>query len=439
MVSSAAAGQRRHRPDGLDDVAAHVHAGIGELAAAVVHRRDDGRVREQQRARVRHRATLPDAADVRGRAACPLRRGRSSAPRRCPPPCRPRGPNAIMREAVAAFVQGFVAHVQPVGRCRSCSLLCAVVLAGCATRPINAPITEVNRNSGYRFQTRQLQRQRQGEPRHPGVLGRRDPRGGVLVRRARGAAAHRGRQFEGREGAPAGRGRRDHRRVGRQLHRARVRPVRRRAVRRLRGAVPQARRAGRAAVPVPEPEELVGAVVRRLGPVGDGRRDVRPAPVPWRDVPRPRPPRRAADRRHGDRHLHRLPARVHADRLRPHLLRRGLGAAVARRGGVVRRAARAVAGHAQQLRRDVRLEAARLGAGDARQRRAGAPGGTRAAADEGAGSLPGQHEPPVPAHGRRRPRRQSRHAQRARGVRGARGRALAGRGRPGSTRSSASS
>jgi len=35
--------------------------------------------------------------------------------------------------------------------------LCAVVLAGCATRPINAPITEVNRNSGYRFQTRQLQ------------------------------------------------------------------------------------------------------------------------------------------------------------------------------------------------------------------------------------------------------------------------------------------
>jgi len=34
--------------------------------------------------------------------------------------------------------------------------LCAVVLAGCATRPINEPIAEVNRNSGYRFQTRQF-------------------------------------------------------------------------------------------------------------------------------------------------------------------------------------------------------------------------------------------------------------------------------------------
>jgi hypothetical protein len=33
---------------------------------------------------------------------------------------------------------------------------CAVVFAGCATRPVNAPITEVNRNGGYRFQTRQL-------------------------------------------------------------------------------------------------------------------------------------------------------------------------------------------------------------------------------------------------------------------------------------------
>jgi len=32
----------------------------------------------------------------------------------------------------------------------------ACVLAGCATRPINAPISEVNRSSGYRFQTRQI-------------------------------------------------------------------------------------------------------------------------------------------------------------------------------------------------------------------------------------------------------------------------------------------
>ena len=31
------------------------------------------------------------------------------------------------------------------------------LLAGCASRPVNPPITEVNRNSGYRFATRQLQ------------------------------------------------------------------------------------------------------------------------------------------------------------------------------------------------------------------------------------------------------------------------------------------
>ncbi len=31
-----------------------------------------------------------------------------------------------------------------------------MLVAGCASRPVNPPITEVNRNSGYRFQTRQL-------------------------------------------------------------------------------------------------------------------------------------------------------------------------------------------------------------------------------------------------------------------------------------------
>ena len=36
------------------------------------------------------------------------------------------------------------------------ALLCALVLAGCATRPLNTPITEVTPASGYRFGTRQL-------------------------------------------------------------------------------------------------------------------------------------------------------------------------------------------------------------------------------------------------------------------------------------------
>jgi NTE family protein len=36
-------------------------------------------------------------------------------------------------------------------------LAALALLAGCASRPVNPPITEVNRNSGYRFATRQLQ------------------------------------------------------------------------------------------------------------------------------------------------------------------------------------------------------------------------------------------------------------------------------------------
>ncbi len=36
------------------------------------------------------------------------------------------------------------------------ALAVAVFVAGCASRPVNPPISEINRNSGYRFQTRQL-------------------------------------------------------------------------------------------------------------------------------------------------------------------------------------------------------------------------------------------------------------------------------------------
>src|SRR5689334_20839634 len=38
-----------------------------------------------------------------------------------------------------------------------CLAACAMLLAGCATRPVNPPIAQANPGSGYRFETRQAQ------------------------------------------------------------------------------------------------------------------------------------------------------------------------------------------------------------------------------------------------------------------------------------------
>ena len=35
-------------------------------------------------------------------------------------------------------------------------LLLTLALGGCASRPVNPPITQANPNSGYRFETRQV-------------------------------------------------------------------------------------------------------------------------------------------------------------------------------------------------------------------------------------------------------------------------------------------
>ena len=110
------------------------------------------------------------------------------------------------------------------------------------------------------------------------------------------------------------------------------------------------------------PAELERAVVRRLGPLGNGGRScttrscstARRSAISSEAGP--------ADHGHGHRHLDRLAARFHARRVRPHLLRPVDGAAVARGGRVVRGAARAVAGDDQQLRRHLRLPRAELGA-----------------------------------------------------------------------------
>jgi NTE family protein len=49
-----------------------------------------------------------------------------------------------------------ISHAMNAFRVTILPALALLLLAGCATRPVNPPIVEVNRNSGYRFQTRQV-------------------------------------------------------------------------------------------------------------------------------------------------------------------------------------------------------------------------------------------------------------------------------------------
>ena len=70
---------------------------------------------------------------------------------------------------------------------------------------------------------------------------------------------------QGQQGPPARRRRHDHRRVGRQLHRAGLWPLRRQAVRRLRAALPQARRPGRAHRPRHQSGATGASCRRRAG------------------------------------------------------------------------------------------------------------------------------------------------------------------------------
>jgi hypothetical protein len=64
-----------------------------------------------------------------------------------------------------------------------------LLLGGCATRPINPPITQANPSTGYRFEVRQ------GE-----VKNKDNARGCIFVRRAGIPAADRGNRTEGQPG-----------------------------------------------------------------------------------------------------------------------------------------------------------------------------------------------------------------------------------------------
>ena len=96
-------------------------------------------------------------------------------------------------------------------------------------------------------------------------------------------------------------GRRHHRRLRRQLHRAGVRPLWRPALQRIRAALSQAQRPGRAARPGLESRLLGAAGLAVLGPLRARRRSLRRDPVQRRNVRRPAARRGAHDRRVGDR------------------------------------------------------------------------------------------------------------------------------------------
>ena len=125
--------------------------------------------------------------------------------------------------------------------------LAAVALAGCASRPINEPITQVDPKSGYRPYLL-IPKIPNNDPHTLFVLSFSG--GGTRAAAFSYGVLEELRRTEivvdGQAPPADRRGGRDHRRVGRKLHGARVCPLRRPAVLRVRGAVPQARRTGHA-------------------------------------------------------------------------------------------------------------------------------------------------------------------------------------------------
>ena len=173
---------------------------------------------------------------------------------------------------------------------------------------INPPITQADLNTGYTFQTRQKHFKSQENLVVLAFSG-----GGT-----RAAAFSYGRISsscgatevigpKGNNGPLARRRRHDHRRIRRELHRARLRPVRRQAVRRLRAAFPQARRARENSCPRAQSGQLGQTVVDGVGSFRTGGRFVRRDPVQRCDLRRPRSRRRPVHRGVGHRHLERRP------------------------------------------------------------------------------------------------------------------------------------
>ncbi len=189
------------------------------------------------------------------------------------------------------------------------SALLLLLLGGCATRPVNPPITSTDPKAGYRFEVRQQQNNRSDKENlvilafSGGGTRAAAFSFGVLefLRRTEviGPKGNKVRLLDA--------GRCHHRRVRRKFHRACLRPLRRKTVRRVRAAVPEAQCAGRDHRAHVQPRELGQPGMDRLGTLRTGVAVVRRNPVQRRDVRRPEPGQRADDPGVGHRHLDRLP------------------------------------------------------------------------------------------------------------------------------------
>ena len=240
------------------------------------------------------------------------------------------------------------------------ALTALLLLGGCATRPINPPIKEVDANSRVYIPDAAEALQEPGKPRHPRLFRRRHPRRRVLLWGSGVPAAHRGHDPEG-QGPPARRRRRDHRRVGRQLHGAGLRPLWRQALRRLRAALPQARRSGRTPRPRTQPGQLGQPGVDGLGPFRTGGPVLRRDPVQRCDLRRPRPRRWSVHHGVDHRHLERRPGRLQPEHLQLAVRGSQCHTSFPCRCSIFCRAGRAVPGHDQQLRRHLQLHRSALG------------------------------------------------------------------------------
>ena len=124
---------------------------------------------------------------------------------------------------------------QPMSRSRIRSFLLVIalaVLSGCATRPINARLEQVDLNKGYRYETR-------WEHRHVydsenlvilAFSGRWHPCCRIRIRSPRSPAAHGAHLADGQEHPHARRSGHRHRRVRGCVHRAGLWLVRRQAI-----------------------------------------------------------------------------------------------------------------------------------------------------------------------------------------------------------------
>ena len=235
------------------------------------------------------------------------------------------------------------------------------LLGGCATRPINPPITQIDVDTRIPFQNRQKHsRARTTWSSLPSRAAARElPR----FPTAFWSSSDGPRSFaERRQGPPARCSRHHHRRVRRKFHGAGLRPVRRQAVRRLRATLPQAQRPGRNRRRAFNPE-ATGAT---LSSTGWGRSELAAQlydeilfnGATFGDLNRGDGPlilASATDISTGSRFV------LHPERISTSSARISKRAAVPRRCGIVGRTRGALARHDQQLWRHLQLRRSALG------------------------------------------------------------------------------